>query len=80
MCEPCGKKYNNWQHRPETVLNSEAGEKKNTSTLKIRIPRDIRESLREQLDLVGINRAGFFPDLGSVARYLAWAVHRRKRP
>jgi hypothetical protein len=61
MCEPRGKKYNNWQHKPETVLSSEAGEKKNTSTLKIRITRDTRESLREQLDLGGINRATLFP-------------------
>jgi hypothetical protein len=84
MCEPRGKKYD-WQlhvrlrDKKETILNSETG-KKNTSTLKLRIPRKARESLLEQLDLVGINRATLFPDLGSAARYLAWAVHQRKRP
>jgi hypothetical protein len=85
MCEPRGKKYN-WQlhirlrDKKETVLNSETDKKKATSTLKVRIPRKAREPFLEQLDLVGINRATLFPDLGSAARYLAWAVHRRKRP
>lgn len=80
MCEPRGKKYD-WQlHvRLRDKVRIEA-EKKDTKTLKIRIPKEARESLREQLDLVGINRATLFPDLGSAARYLAWAVHQRKRP
>ena len=85
MCEPRGKKYD-WQlhkrlrDKKETVLNSETNKKKKTTTLKVCIPRKARESLLEQLDLVGINRATLFPDLGSAARYLAWAVHQRKRP
>jgi hypothetical protein len=84
MCEPRGKKYD-WQlhirlrDKKETVLNSETDKKKATSTLKVRIPRKAREPFLEQLDLVGINRATLFPDLGSPARYLAWAVHQRKR-
>jgi hypothetical protein len=32
-----------------------------------------------ELDLVGVNRANLFPDLGSAANYLAWLVHQRKR-
>lgn len=84
MCEPRGKKRDWHLHvrlrdKTKIVLNRETGEEKNTSTLKVCIPRDDRESLREQLDLVGINRATLFPDLGSAARYLAWAVHQRKR-
>lgn len=82
MCEPRGKKCN-WQlHvklRNKTKINLN-GKNKDTKTLKIRIPKEAREPLREQLDLVGINRATLFPDLGSAARYLAWAVHQRKRP
>ncbi len=80
MCEPRGKKYDLQLHvRLRDKVRIEA-EKKDTKTLKIRIPKEARESLREQLDLVGINRATLFPDLGSAARYLAWAVHQRKRP
>jgi hypothetical protein len=84
MCEPRGKKHD-WQlhvnirDKTKIVLNHETGEKKDTKTLKIRIVKDARESLREQLDLVGINRATLFPDLSSAATYLAWAVHERKR-
>ncbi len=84
MCEPRGKKRN-WQlhiklrDKTKTVLNLETGAKKDTRTLKVRIPWNFRESLREQLDLVGINRATLFPDLESAAKYLAWAVHERKR-
>ena len=84
MCEPRGKKRD-WQlhvklrDKTKIVLDQETGEGKETRTLKVRIPRDARESLREQLDFVGINRATLFPDLGSAARYLAWAVHQRKR-
>jgi hypothetical protein len=82
MCEPRGKKYNwqlhvNLRDKTKIILN---GKEKDTKTLKIRIPKEARESLREQLDLVGINRATLFPDLASAARYLAWAVHQRKRP
>ena len=85
MCEPRGKKYNwqlhvNLRDKTKTVLNRETDVKKDTKTLKIRIPKEARESLREQLDLVGINRATLFPDLGSAASYLTWAVHQRKRP
>jgi hypothetical protein len=85
MTEPRGK-GSDWtlhvklQDKTKTVLNRETSEEKNTRTLKVRIPTKFRESLREQLDLVGINRATLFPDLGSAARYLAWAVHQRKRP
>jgi len=85
MCEPRGKKHP-WQlhvklrDKKEAVLNRETDKKKDTRTLKVCIPKDARESLREQLDLVGINRATLFPDLGSAASYLAWAVHQRKRP
>lgn len=64
----------------ETVPSRATGELKNTKTLKVRIPKDFRGPLQEQLDLVGINRATLFPDLGSAARYLAWAVHQRKKP
>jgi hypothetical protein len=42
--------------------------------------KTIKGELQEQLDHVGINRATLFPDLGSAARYLAWAVHKSKRP
>jgi hypothetical protein len=85
MTEPRGKKSPWTLHvrlrgKREIVVNRKTGEKANTRTLKFRIPTDFRESLREQLDLVGINRATLFPDLGSAARYLAWAVHQRKRP
>jgi len=85
MCEPRGKKYDwqlhvNLRDKTKIVLNHKTGEEKDTKTLKIRIPKEARESLREQLDLVGINRATLFPDLKSAASYLAWAVHQRKRP
>ncbi len=85
MCEPRGKKYDwqlhvNLRDKTKIILNHKTGKKKDTKTLKIRIPKEARESLREQLDLVGINRATLFPDLASAARYLAWAVHQRKRP
>jgi hypothetical protein len=85
MCEPRGKKEP-WQlhakllGKTKTVLNRETGEEKETRTLKVRIPTAVRESLQDQLDLVGINRATLFPGLESVASYLAWAVHKRKRP
>ncbi len=84
MCEPRGKRPE-WQlhkklQEKETVLNRVTGGKKATRTLKIRIRKDDRKSLLDQLDLVGINRATLFPDLGSAARYLAWAVHQRRRP
>lgn len=84
MCEPRGKKQP-WQlhvklrDKTKIVLNHKTDKVKETRTLKVCIPRDARESLREQLDLVGINRATLFPDLGAAARYLAWAVHQRKR-
>jgi hypothetical protein len=82
MCEPRGKRINfqlhvNLRDKTKIIIN---GIEKNTKTLKIRIPKEARESLREQLDLVGINRATLFPDLGSAAKYLAWAVHQRKKP
>jgi hypothetical protein len=85
MCEARGKKPNWTLHvklrdKTKTAINPKTGAEKDTRTLKIRIPRDTRESLRDQLDLVGINRATLFPDLGSAARYLSWAVHQRKRP
>ena len=85
MCEPRGKKHDlqlhvNLRDKTKNVRNPETGEEeKKATTLKVRIPKDARESLREQLDLVGINRATLFPDLGSAATYLAWAVHQRKR-
>jgi hypothetical protein len=84
MCEPRGKKQN-WQlhtrlrDKTESVLNRETGEKRETRTLKIRIPKNSRESLKEQLDLAGINRATLFPDLESAATYLTWAIHQRMR-
>ncbi|MCX5835232.1 MAG: FRG domain-containing protein [Deltaproteobacteria bacterium] len=79
MCEPWGKKPD-WQLHLRLRNKTKTIKEKTTQTLRIRIPRDYRESLREQLDLAGINRATLFPDLGSAARYLAWAVHQRKRP
>lgn len=86
MCEPRGKKHD-WQlhvklrDKTKVVRNPVTNtEEKKSTTLKIRIPKEARESLREQLDLVGINRATLFPDLGSAAKYLEWAVHQRKRP
>jgi hypothetical protein len=85
MTEPRGKRSDWTLHRKlrdktKTAPNRQTGAEKQTRTLKVRIPKDFRESLREQLDLVGINRATLFPDLGSAARYLAWAVHQRKKP
>jgi hypothetical protein len=85
MCEPRGKKlgwelHENLRDKTKTVLNRGTGKEKNTKTLKVYIPKDAREALREKLDLVGINRATLFPDLGSAASYLTWAVHQRKRP
>lgn len=85
MCESRGKKPDWLLHvklrdKTNIVLNPETGKEKETHTLKVCILRNARESLREQLDLVGINRATLFPDLGSAAKYLAWAVHQRKRP
>jgi len=85
MCEPRGKKHDwllhvNLRDKTRTALYRKTGEEKETKTLRIRIPKEARESLQEQLDLVGINRATLFPDLGSAARYLTWAVYQRKRP
>jgi hypothetical protein len=85
MCEPRGKKRD-WQlhvklrDKTEATLNRQTNKSKKTRTRRIRIPKDARERLRDQLDLVGVNRATLFPDLGSAARHLAWAVHQRKRP
>ncbi len=84
MCEPRGKKYAwqlhiNLRDKTETVLSRDTDGQKATRTLKICIPKKFRESLRAQLDLVGINRATLFPDLGSAASYLAWAIHQRKK-
>lgn len=79
MCEPRGKKYD-WQLHVNLRDKKEIGKDKGTKTRRIRIPKEFRGSLQEQLDLVGINRATLFPDLGSAASYLAWAVHQRKRP
>ena len=79
MCEPRGKKYD-WQLHVNLRDKTEIGKKKCTKTRRIRIPKELRESLQKQLDLVGINRATLFPDLGSAASYLAWTVHQRKRP
>jgi hypothetical protein len=79
MCEPRGKKQD-WTLHVKLRDKKETVEKKTTRTLKVGIPKQFRESLQEQLDSVGINRATLFPDLGSAASYLAWAVHRRKRP
>jgi len=79
MCESRGKKPG-WDLHTNLRDKTETGKEKKTLTLKVCIPRGARESLREQLDLVGINRATLFPDLGSAAKYLAWAVHQRKRP
>jgi hypothetical protein len=80
MCEPRGKNIP-WtlheQLRNKKVIKTQ--DKKPTETLRIRIPHNMRESLKEQLNLVGINCATLFPDLGSVARYLTWAVYERKR-
>lgn len=86
MCEPWGKKPQKQFHvvlpcKTKSVPDPETGEKKEKcSTLKVRIRRDDREFLLEQLDLMGINRATLFPGLESAASYLAWAVHQRKRP
>jgi hypothetical protein len=85
MCEPRGKKEDwtlhvNLRDKTKNVQNPDTGEeKKKASTLKVRIPWNFRVCLRDQLDLVGINRATLFPDLGSAATYLSWAVHQRKR-
>lgn len=70
MCEPRGKDPNFTLHKK--LCASE-------STIRIRVPRNYRASLLEQLDSVGINRATLFPDLESAAKYLAWAIHQRKR-
>lgn len=86
MCEPRGKRpewtlHVNLHDKTKNIRNPETGEEmKKNSTLKVRIPWGHRDSLREQLDLVGVNRATLFPDLESAARHLAWAVHQRKRP
>jgi len=85
MCEPRGKRCDwqlhvNLRDKTKIALNHKTGEEKDTKTLRIRIPKEARESLREQLDLVGINRATLFPDLKSAASYLAWAVHQRRKP
>lgn len=70
MCEPRGKKID-WQ------LHVRLRDKE--KTMKVRIPKDARKFLQEQLDNIGINRATLFPDLESAAKYLAWAVHQRKK-
>jgi len=85
MCEPWGKKsdwqlHRNLRDKTEAILDRQTEEKKRTRTLKIRIPKDARGPLREQLDTVGINRANLFPDLASAAEYLKWAVYQRKQP
>ena len=79
MCEPWGKKPE-WQLHTNLRDKTTTMNKKPTRTLRVRIPKDARESLLEQLDFVGINRATLFLDLGSAASYLAWAVYQRKRP
>jgi hypothetical protein len=79
MCEPWGKKPD-WQLHKNLRDKTTTMNNKPTRTLKVRIPKDTRESLLEQLDFVGINRATLFLDLGSAARYLAWAVYQRKKP
>jgi hypothetical protein len=83
MCEPRGKKpswtlHQRLQGKNETI-DLETGDKKPTRTLKVLIPSAVRESLQDQLDLVGINRATLFPDLGSAAKYLTWSIYQRKR-
>jgi hypothetical protein len=83
MCEPRGKKedwllHTNLRDKTKIVINHLTGEKKKTKTLKVCVPEEARESLKEQLDLVGINRATLFPDLGSAASYLKWSIHQRK--
>ena len=85
MCEPRGKKPE-WQlhvklrDKTKICLDQKSGEERQTGTLKVVIPSHARESMREQLDFVGINRATLFPDLGGAAKYLEWAVHQRKKP
>ena len=81
LCEPRGKKQR-WQLHVKLQKKTKivlTGKEKETCTLKVSVPCGARESLREQLDFVGINRATLFPDLGAAARYLSWAVHQRKR-
>ena len=85
MCEPRGKKpkfqlHTRLKEKTKTDLNRDTGKKKKTRTLKVCVPHNFRDELKKQLDLVGINRATLFPDLGAAASYLAWAVHQRKRP
>lgn len=71
MCEPRGKKPG-WQ------LHARLRDKQQTT--RIRIPKEFREQLKDQLDEIGVNKAVLFPDLQGAAEYLAWAVHARKRP
>ncbi len=65
--------------RATSIVDLNGGKRKETRTMMIRIRAKDRECLRNELDLVGINRATLFPDLGSAASYLAWAVHQRGR-
>jgi hypothetical protein len=80
MCEPRGKK-SDWQlhvrlrDKTQFIIKNNI---KKTCTLKVRIPVNFRNSLLEQLDSLGINRATLFPDLEGVAEYLKWAVYQRK--
>jgi hypothetical protein len=86
MCEPRGKKgdwtiHKRLRDKKKTVrreTDDEPGDEKDTRTLRIRIPKSAREALREQLDMVGINRANLFPDLASAASYLTWSIYQRK--
>lgn len=79
MCEPRGKVPDDTLHvrlRDKVITSQDLDASKNkpTRSLKIRIPHNFRKLLLEELDRVGINRATLFPDLGSAAAYLDWAV------
>ena len=82
MCEPRGKDPRWTLHtklRDKTnTINPKSKKPKNSRTLKIRVPKNVRNSLLDQLDQIGVNRANLFPDLGSAATYLDWKIYQRK--
>lgn len=79
MCEPRGKKESWTLHeklKDKTDIDVNGDSKQ--SSLKICIPYEMRESLLNQLDLIGINKANLFPDLSSAADYLKWKIYQQK--
>ena len=64
--KPVGKSWN-WKWVP-----LEKNKKYKSLLVKLVIPSDAFESLAEQLDRFGINRASLFPDLDGLCSHIQW--------